>query len=42
MKERPLFMNKKLNSFSSKREVYISCKDDLGAALQYSKGHSTD
>ena len=41
-KERPLFMNKKLNSFSNKTEVYISCKGDLGAALQHSKEHSTD
>ena len=42
MKERILSLNKNLEATSEKKEVYISFKDDLAGALEYTREHSTD
>ena len=42
MKERILSLNKNLEATSGKKEVYISFKDDLAGALEYTRELSTD
>ena len=42
LKERILSLNKNLEATSRKKEVYISFKDDLAGALEYTREHSTD
>ena len=42
LKERILSLNKNLEATSGKKEVYISYKDDLAGALEYTREHSTD
>ena len=42
LKERILSLNKNLEATSGRKEVYISFKDDLAGALEYTREHSTD
>ena len=42
LKERILSLNKNLEATSGRKEAYISFKDDLAGALEYTREHSTD
>ena len=42
LKEKILSLNKNLEATSGKKEGYISFKDDLAGALEYTREHSTD
>ena len=42
LKERILKLNNNLEATSAKKEVYISFKDDLAGALEYTREHCSD